>query len=522
MRTKPQTRQTIGSRALLMLIPLALSGCVSVGPDYHAPAPDINSNWQTPNATQSTQNEYDEMLLSEWWAVFADPNLVELIRLAKSDNRDLRQALARVREARAQRGLSKASLGPNLQAEHSARRSTSSAETGIRNTADSYSLGLDASWELDLFGKKRRDLEAADATLDASREEWRDVQVTLYAEVALAYVEYRNYQNRLALTESNLAAQQETYELTRWRREAGLTTQLDVDQAKLSLEQTRADLPVLRINRDQAANRISLLTGQNPGSAQQFLTAEADVPVAVVEISSGLPADLLRRRPDIRRRERELAAQTARIGSAAAERYPSFTLSGSLGLEALQYANLYSGAARVAQGVISSGWTLFDGGRIKRNVEIQSAKQEQALAVYESTVLTAQQEVENALVGYAEQQNRQASLEAAEQAAKSVLELARAQYSSGLIDFQTVLDAQRSLLSVQNQLATTSADATSNLIRLYKALGGGWRFDDSLHPTTNVEGMAGTLQSTQLGESILPEIPDFEQVDFHSKLTVIP
>lgn len=468
--TKPSNRVVM---AISMLLVTVLNGCMTVGPAYQAPSALSDSQWNAGTGKLVTTNNADA-LLTEWWSVLDDPMLTGLIRQAKDGNLDLRQAEARLREARAQRGLAKADLAPTVSANGSARRSTSSREMSNGDTSDSYAMSLDASWELDFFGKKRRSLESSEAAYQASQEEVRDVQVSLLAEVALNYVEVRSYQARLSITETNLAAQVETYDLTRWRWEAGLTTQLDVEQARSSMEQTRAELPSLRTSLEQAQNQLAVLLGQRPGGLRELLAQAAPVPVTPLETAIGVPADLLRRRPDVRRRERELAAQTAKIGVAAAARYPSFTLTGSIGLEALQYANLYTAGARVAQGVLSGAWTLFDGGRIRQNIAIETARQEQALALYEATVLTAQQDVENALIAYAQQQTRRQSLTEAERAAKTAFDLAREQYSSGLVDFQTVLDSQRALLSLQSQLAISTAEVTTNLIRLYKALGGGW------------------------------------------------
>jgi len=298
--------------------------------------------------------------------------------------------------------------------------------------------------------------------------------VSLYAETALNYVEVRSFQARLAITEANLAAQQDTYQLTDWRFQAGLTTQLDVDQAKLNMETTRATLPTLHIGLVQAQHRLAVLLGQPPGTLKPLLAPVLAIPVTTLSVAVGIPADLLRQRPDVRRSERKLAAQTAQIGVATAARYPNFNLSGYIGLEALAYTNLYSASAKAFQMVANAALTLFDAGRLRRNVDIQTALQEQAFALYESTILQALRDVENALVAFSQEQIRRDTLQAAVIAGQSALALAQSQYNSGTVDFLRVLDAQRSLLSVQNQLALSDAEVASNLIRLYKALGGGW------------------------------------------------
>ena len=452
---------------------LGLVGC-KVGPNYQAPPTAAPAGWTSALGGGLSKAAADTNQLARWWTVFQDPTLSELMERAQARNLNLKQAEARVRQARAQRGIARAALFPTVGANASASRSVSSKESGNGETSDLYAAGFDASWELDLFGGKRRSLEAATASWQASVESLNDVMVSLLAEVALNYVEVRSDQALLAITESNLATRSETYDLTRWRHEAGLTTQLDEEQAKASLEQVRAQIPTLRTSLEQAKYRLAVLLGQPPGALHELLSEAKGVPVAPAEVAVGVPAEALRRRPDVRSAERKLAAQTAEIGVAEAARYPSFSLLGSIGVESLEYANLYSASARAAQGVAKVAWTLFDGGSIRQNIKLQTALQEEALGVYESTVLEALQEVENSLVAYANEQDRRDALAAGVQSSQNAFDLARHQYSSGLVGFQTVLDTQQNLLSAQDQLAISEAKVTSNLISLYKALGGGW------------------------------------------------
>lgn len=465
------------SVALAVLLSGALSGlvgCTAVGPDYKAPETATPNAWTSEMGRGVSSAQAQADVLERWWTVFDDPILSGLIERAYAGNLDVKQAEARVREARAQRGITKAGLLPTVGANASASRTRSSEEAGSGATSDFYSTGFDASWELDVFGGKRRSLEAATASLQATVESLRDVQISLLAEVALNYVDVRSYQELLSVTESNVTTRVETYDITRWRREAGLTTQLDVDQARLSLEQVRAQVPTLRTSLQQAKHRLAVLVGQPPDALNEFLAEPKPVPETKEEVAMGVPADLLRRRPDVRNAERLLAAQTAEIGVAKAAMYPSFSLAGSIGLESLEYANLYSASARTAQGLAKSVWTLFGGGSIRQNIKLQTAKQEEALNYYEATVLTALKDVEDSLVAYANEQIREKSLAEALKAGQSAFELARDQYASGLVNFQTVLDTQQSLLSAQDQLAASQAKVTSNLIRLYKGLGGGW------------------------------------------------
>jgi len=453
---------------------LLLAGCTTVGPDYVPPEMSAPPQWTAEMGGGLMAEHTDLQALASWWSTLNDPILTSLVERVIEGNLDLRQARARVREARARRGISEAGRFPTVDASGSARLIRGSEETGSGEERELYAAGFDAAWELDLFGGKRRAVEAAEAGLQASEEDLRDVLVSLTAEVALNYVEVRSFQTRLSVAKANLDAQTETYNITKWRFQAGLATQLDVEQAKYGLEQTRANIPGLQIGLERAKNRLSVLLGQPPGSLDDALAEHKPIPVAALEVAVGVPADALRRRPDVRRAERQLAAQTAQVGVAAADLYPKFSLLGSIGLEALSLGNLFSADSRTHSGGAVFSWPVFDAGAIRSNIEMQSALQEQALFQYEAAVLTALEEVENALVAYAKEQHRRASLTEGTRAARNAVDLAQSQYSSGLIDFNNVLIAQRSLLSFQDQLAMSDGEVTSNLITLYKALGGGW------------------------------------------------
>ncbi|MCX6991567.1 MAG: efflux transporter outer membrane subunit [Kiritimatiellaeota bacterium] len=481
---------TIGVTLSLAASLLLTGGCISVGPDYIQPQLPAVTNWSATLSAGVTAAPAAPETLSRWWAQLNDPVLSDLIERARAGNLDVRQTEARLRAARAQRGMAKAALFPTVGAAAAASRSRGSEESGNGDTANLFANGFDASWEMDIFGKNRRALESADATMQASQEAVNDALVSLFAEVALNYVEVRSDQLLIALTETNLATRAETCDITRWRHEAGLTTQLDVDQANLSLEQARAELPTLRTSLEKGQHRLAVLVGQPPGRLKELLAEPKAIPVPPLDIAVGVPADMLRHRPDIRQAERQLAAQTAQIGVAQAARYPDFSLLGSIGLESLSLGTLYNAGARTAQAAANATWTLFDGGSLRQAVEVQTALQEEALSLYEATVLTALEDVENALVAYANEQARRRALEAAVQAGQSAFGLARNQYTSGLVGFQTVLDMQRTLLSVQDQLVVSDAEVTANVIRLYKALGGGWTSHSSALATakTNPSG----------------------------------
>ncbi len=453
---------------------LLLAGCVTVGPDYVPPEVPAPAQWSAELKDGLTPGRMDPQALASWWTTLKDPVLTILIERAVDSNLDLRKAVARVREARARRGVAKSDRFPTLNATGSAQLNRSSEDAGTGKVSRLYTMGFDASWELNFFGGIRRSVEAAEADLEASGEDLRDVLVTLLAEVALNYVEVRSFQTRLSIAEANRDTQEETYQIVQARFDAGLTSQLDVEQAKFNLEQTRSQIPTLQIGLEQAKNRLSVLLGQNPGALKEGLAERKPIPVTPLEVAVGVPAEVLRRRPDVRRAERQLASQTAQIGVATAELYPKFTLVGSIGLEALSFGNLFLASSRTYGIGPSFTWNIFNAGRIRQNIEVQSALQEQALTSYEVAILTALEEVENALIAYADEQVRRQSLLNASEAAQRAVGLARDQYVSGLVNFQTVLDAQRSLLSLQDQLAQSEGGVTSNLIGLYKALGGGW------------------------------------------------
>lgn len=470
--TRTQRRAT--SCLVTIFFVLMLHGCSAVGPDYKSPdiaAPDL---WSSELRRGVSAAEPEAQTLAQWWTTLGDPDLSALMERAVTGNLDLKIAQARVREARARRGIAEAGLLPSLNFGGSATVSRGSEDTGSGRRRELYRTGFDASWEVDVFGGVRRSIEAAQGELEASAADYQDVLVSLLAEVALNYVETRTFQTQLQVAEENLKAQAETLQLTEWRFAAGLVSSLDVEQAKTNLENTRSQLPRLRSNIEAAKNRLAVLLGEFPGTLEAQLAAGKPIPEAPLEVAVGVPAEALRRRPDVRRAERQLAAQTARIGVATADLYPKFALPGTIGLEALSANHLFSTANRAWSLVGSFAWIVFKGGAIRQNIEVQNALQEQALKQYEATILAALEEVEDSLVAYAEEQERRDTLTEATQAAQRAAELAREQYASGLIDFQTVLDAERTVLSFQDQVAQSKGQVTSNVISLYKALGGGW------------------------------------------------
>lgn len=457
---------------LMLSTALLLCGCAAVGPDYTPPSVAVPDTWtKRPEITETNTSAQ----LSQWWVTLKDERLTDLISRSLQKNPNVRNAIARIREARARRGISESMFFPQVNASANLQHNRNSSNAGLGGERDLYMAGLDASWELDIFGGTRRAVEAAQANLEATHENLRNVYVTLAAEVALSYLDLRTQQNRLSIAQQNLAVQQETLNLVKSRFDAGLVTELDVNQATYNLKNTQAQIFLLKNGITQAQHSLAILLGLPPAALQAELDAPAPIPVASLNLAVGVPADVLRNRPDVRQAERQLAAQTAQIGVATADLYPKFTLTGSIGLEAFHLDKLFQYDSRtfgIGPGV---RWNVFDAGSIRRNIEVQTALQEQALAQYETAVLNALKEVEDALSAFAEEYQRLNALREGEQAAKNAVNIATAQYKAGIVDFQAVLETQRSLLALQDQVTQSEANVTGNLVRLYKALGGGWQ-----------------------------------------------
>lgn len=458
-----------------------LAGCTAVGPDYVRQEPAAPAAWTYAAGVGSAATED----LAHWWQRLQDPLLATLVEEALRNNPDLRSAQAKLRESRARRDLASSNRFPTVTASITGSRNRSSAAAGSGTTNNLFSAGFDASWEPDVFGGQRRAVEAAEAELGASLASLHDVQVSLAAEIALNYIELRSFQSRLAIARNNLATQSETLQITEWREQAGLATSLDVEQARTNREQTRATIPSLSTSLTEAENRLAILLGKFPAALHDQLSTPAALPALPDEVAVGIPADTLRQRPDVSAAERRLAAETARIGQESADLYPHFTLSGSFGWKALTLGAL-GNAGTVASSLVGSvAQTLFDAGRIRNRIRIQGAVQEQALAAYEKTVLTALEDVENALAAYANNRERQATLRQAVQSSRNAAQLARQLYESGNTDFQKVLDSERSRLSSEDSLASAEAEGLTALISLYKALGGGWQETAETIESTN-------------------------------------
>jgi len=467
------------SRQLVLLLVMSagfmLAGCAGVGPNYAPPAIDIPTSWNHLDpAVRPEMHAEVPADLSHWWQNLNDPVLTRLIDEAMHANLDIRSAQARLRQARAQRTVAAAGYHPEVAASSNASRSLSSQEVGGGTMSNHYRVGFDANWEIDVFGGVRRGVDAADADLESSEASLAYTQVSLVSEVALGYVDVRTLQIRRDIARDNLTSQSETMQITEWRTQAGLASTLDVEQARSNREQTRAAIPTLEISLTQAEHTLDILLGMSPGTLHPRLSEARGLPSVPAEITIGIPADTLRQRPDVRIAERTLAAETARLSVSEAGRYPSFNLSGSIGVEALQFSALGNTGAAASSLLAGITAPIFSAGRLRAQADIQDAVREQAQIAYEQSVLTALQDVENSLVALTRSEERINALGNAAQSARMAAELARQRYSAGLIDFQSVLSTERTLLSNEDSLAIARADKVQALISLYKALGGGW------------------------------------------------
>lgn len=462
-------------RIRLVAAPLLLgllAGCV-VGPDYQQPQPQVPTGFSGAVPPHYVAGEQD---LAAFWLVFEDATLTRLVSASQLANHDLRIALASLNEARALRGSARLDLAPTITSSggYTRQRLASAQVTGGERGLEGYDVGFDAFWELDFFGRNRRALEAASAELGAARARLFDTQVSVAAELTRSYFELRGSQQRLVVAERNVANQAETLELTRARLEGGTGTELDTARAQALLAATRATIAPLEAAVAQAIHRISVLTGREPSALRDELVLPADLPAIPGFMAVADPVALLRRRPDIRVSERQLAAATARIGVAVADLFPRVTFTGSVGYAASSLDALGEGGSStylIAPGI---SWAAFDLGHVRSRIAAARARGEGALAAYEQTVLRALQETEDALVTHARSRDRLLQLEEAAEASGTAARIARLRYEGGLVDFLQVLDAERSLLEAEDGLARGRTDAATSLVALYKALGGGW------------------------------------------------
>ncbi len=478
------------SRTILLsaLVSFLFTACTTLGPDFETPDSDVSDEWIDIEDKNVTSESSD---VEDWWKVFKDPILDSLIASAYKQNLTLQIAGLRVLEARAQLGIAKGSLYPQVQQArggatyNSIGENSANTSFGDLNYWD-FDAGFDASWELDFWGKFRRGIESADTSLLANMAAYDDFLVSLLAEVANAYVIIRTFEKRIQLAEENVELQKRSLRITEVRFQNGATTELDVQQAKTLLRNTQATIPLLKIGDRQAKHALSTLLGKPPSELANILAGVHKIPAAPAEVAAGIPAELLRRRPDIRRAELEAASQSALIGVAKADLYPSFSLFGSLGLKASDGNDLtrsgnegadelFDGDSVEFFGGPSFSWNIFNYGRIKNQVRVQDARFQQLIVNYQDTVLRAAREVEDAMVGFLRAQETEALLSESVDAAARSVELALLQYRDGVTDYQRVIDTQTSLVSQQDIWTQTRGEISTNLIAMYRALGGGWQ-----------------------------------------------
>ena len=458
----------------LALLSFAILVSCTVGPNYQSALPvDVTKPLVTPGADPSSTGD-----LTAWWRKFNEPKLNSLITRAIDANQDLKIAASRVAEAKAARTIARADFFPQVNAGGGAVRSqTSEAASSFGQggqTNNFFNLNLDASWEPDIFGGTRRNVEASTADLQAAAENMRDVRVGLVAEVAATYLELRGHQARKSVAERNLKSQKDTLELTKNRQAAGVANDLDVARAEAQAETTAAAIPLFEAALRRSIYRLGVLLGWTPGSMVEELIAAKAQPVAPPTVPVGLPSDLVRRRPDVRRAERELAAATARIGVAVADFYPRFSLTARVGTSALEAEELFKGKGGLWSLGPSLDWPIFTAGKIRGNIAVQNARQEQSALRFEKSVYLALEDVEGSLISFGQEQKRYASLTRSVNATRRASSLANDRYKAGLENFLTVLEADRQLLIAEEAQVISQTQVSLDLVRLYKSLGGGW------------------------------------------------
>lgn len=432
------------------------------------------------NAKGQGSGSLDTAAIKRWWTRFDDPVLEALIGQALVASPDIRTALARITESRGERSVQLSSLLPTITGNASDRiQRRDEQSTGLVTRSETYSLSADMSWEIDLFGRQLQNVKAATKDVEQTIENYYAAQVTLTADVASAYITLRGAQAQLAVVRRNVETRSETTDITRWKQEAGISDMLEMQQAVSTLEQARASIPTLERTISETKNRLAVLCGQTPGKLDGLLARSSKLPRVPTKIAAGIPAEALNNRPDVRAAVDAVLAAYHRKTATELTRLPTIDLSGSLGLEALRRGTLFSpeAAARTLAGSLMAGLAqpIFEGGRITANIRISKAQAEQAVYAYESTVLTALSEVEDALVAIRRTTERLEVLRKADAAASEASELATRQYEAGSVDLLTVLDVQRTQLSVEESRALTEADQLNAYVQLYKSLGGGWQ-----------------------------------------------
>ncbi|NOQ46960.1 MAG: efflux transporter outer membrane subunit [Desulfobulbaceae bacterium] len=472
------TPQRVTYQVLLVTLLLMLGGCTMLGPDFQTPQAQVSKTWSEQDNALFQKPSKDESIT--WWTQFNDPVLDKLIQVAYEQNLSLRSAGLRIMEARAQLGLVKGQIFPQTQEMNGDLFTIGTTGPAADRYYNAASVGFDAAWEMDFWGKFRRGIESADSNLQASIADYDDVLVSLTAEVARTYVNIRTLEERIRLAEKNSKIQQDGLQLVTHQFEAGTVTELDLLQAETLLTSTLATIPNIQATLFTFKHALAVLLGMLPGDIQDLLDETEKIPTIKSDIAVGIPADLLRRRPDIRRAEMQAAAQSAQIGIARADLFPSFTLFGSLGWSATDIGDNGLGDIFDSNSFSYSfgpafKWNLFNYGRLKNQVRIQDARLEQLITSYRNTVLSAAREVEDSMTGLVYAQQEAEYIRQGIVSSKKSMELAMLQYEEGFVDYQRVLDSTRAMTQKQDQYAQLQGKIVTNFIGVYKALGGGWQ-----------------------------------------------
>ena len=484
-------RSSRGSGRVLIFLPLSLPGVAllagcKVGPNYKRPDVTVQSNWSRPTKTPASVVD-DASPPAAWWATLHDPKLDSLVQRASYANLSLSIATSRIREARAQRSIAAGGLLPRVGASGGYTYNRGAGPLFPVNTGDYqfYTSGFDAVWEADIFGGIRRSVEAAQADLEAQEDARRGVLVSIVAEVARNYVELRTTQQRLIIANANIRTQSESLDVAKRLNAAGIVSDLDVTRARAELTQTQSEVPAFEIQEKAAIHQLGILLGEAPQALMAELRPIGPIPAPARRVPIGLPSELLRRRPDVRQVERQLAAAVARIGVAEADLYPKVTLTGDFGFGAQQPADVFNWSNRFVSVGPAVRWELFQGGRILANIEARKAIRQEMLDQYRLTILTALREVEDALTAFNRRQEQFNFLSQSVESSRASVRIASERYAGGTIDYLSLLDAQRAQLKAEDAMVVSQGEITLNLIALYKAIGGGWEaFERDEHPTT--------------------------------------
>jgi multidrug efflux system outer membrane protein len=470
---------------LLVDVIFLFTGC-TVGPNYKPPEMEMPQEWQ--HSLANVFSTVPDVNNEGWWKIFADEDLDDLVRRATQSNRDIKAAFDRVEASRALRDFTAGRYYPNINASGSYNRSLLRGLTQVAASTqplDIYSSGFNFLWEIDLFGKIKRSIESSQASYQATIEDYRDVMVTLLADVCSNYIELRTIQARIKYAKDNVEIQRKTLELTKSLYQAEIVGELDVKQAEFNLANTESEIPTLLIVEEASFNRLAVLLGELPGSLRNEISSYKSLAPVKENINISLPVNLLRQRPDIRRAERILAAQTATIGVAEADLYPALQLSGYFQTQSLKF----SGLGNINNKAYSYGpgltWNIFDGNRIRNNIKIQEAVTDELLADWQNTVLAAVEDVQNAMYAYIQQAKRQQLLEDSVTASLRSVDLVQSLYKSGLTDFQNVLDTQRTLFLQQDNLAVSNGLLLQDIVLIHKAFGAGWQNLEITNPPEN-------------------------------------